>query len=270
MVEGVQIAESCSVHGRIVARGRAPDGVAPDLYLVQRLSPTEPAPTHRNLPAVSGVVEVDGQEFWLVLPPHGLVLGDLVQGKQIPSAVALERTHHLGQAMETLSTYHLLPGDFFQQVVWVGDRLVLDYPAALLGAGRPSFPALAERSVEQGAAITLLAVLHATMTGKAATEPPYLFRAPSHFGIECPVGVTSLLAEGLAGAIGLPEAVRRVRELDAEQRLVRLFPPPVTPDASERTDSHDRRSQTRIAWVADWLVWLVCMVGGIVVLVRWG
>lgn len=260
--------ESRTIAGRLVARGRAPGATAP-LYLIERLSAVEQTPTHRNLPAVSGVVEVDGRHFWAVVPPHGIRIGDLVSGKPVPIAVALERTYQIGEAMMALAAYQLLPGDAYRQIVWVGDRLLLDYPAALLQTGRPSFPAVADRPAAEGAVITLLAVLHATVTGKSATEPPLLFRTPSQFGIPCPAGLPDLLQEGLAGALDLPEVVRRLRELDAEQRLVRLFPSPVTGGDMARTQSRDRILTGRTRLI-DWLIWLVCLVGGIIILIRWG
>lgn len=253
---------------RHIRDGHGPQS-AEAVYLVERLFSAEEPPQHPGLPAATGPVEVDGRAFWVIHPEAGLSLEQVLEEEGPAPERAVERVTVLTEALLLLHERGLMPADFYRQIGWNGEQLVLAYPDAWLQERpQPSFPQVAEQPPAEAAVITLAAALHGCLTGKVATRPPYVFLPPSRFAL-VPAALDNLVAAGLNGQLSLADWSDRLRRLNRELLAARVLPPPHMDGPAEPAASAPARSGGHAARILDWLLWLVCLVAGVAVLLNW-
>lgn len=266
---GSALYESAEWHvtptGRAFARAPLPETEG-WVYLLEALEAEEEAPSHPNLPEVSGTLEVDGRRFWMLNPPNGSALPEVLREEDGAPEAALSRVRSLAEGLLLARAIAGLPANFYEQIYWAEGELVLDYLEALTGTARPSFPQLEGVEPATAAAMTLGAVLHSCYTGKPACDPPYVFLALAQFGIAEEPEVQELLTASLGGRLSLEAVVQGIQAEERCQRMVSLFPPHVQPSVAEPPRPSPQGSQTN-QWI-DLVIWLTCMVAGLLVLAR--
>lgn len=269
MARALKVLASSLITGRHVSQVALPEGY--EAFLVERLRPDEPAPEHPALPRLKGTVELDGRSFWVVLPSKGPGFVDSLRSRGAMVGTALEQTRSLCEGLHTLARAGIFLEDFYLHVVAVKEGLILDYPAALLRSGdEPSFPLIAWLKPESRAVCTLAAVLHGCLTGKPASDPPFVFMPPSEAAAPFLEEAEPLLSRGLNGEIGLDEFAAQVAGLDSQHRLQKLFPVAYGAGGRKDADRPDGAKPTRVRQTMDWILWAVCMLLGIAVLFKWG
>lgn len=195
------------------------------MYLLEQKTVDEPVPVHPGLPPVSGTLAVDGTTYWVVGRPEGTPLAEFLRAGAAGPQMALRWTRQLGEALLVLGGLGIYPGDFYRWTFWSGDRLVLDYCGAVLAADEPAFPQVGLCAGERATTVTLGAILHGCLTGKPATDSPYVFLPPERVPGPSSGDLVAAVAAGLSGTMPLKVFLDRLGDLEGGLRLAALFPP---------------------------------------------